>query len=71
MRRKSFISSNDNVRAMELLQDFSGSVVMVFRNKGTQLTSYIIFQTCYMRRMVRLFTEGMCIDGSHATNIDR
>ncbi|KAF1787994.1 hypothetical protein GQ600_27744 [Phytophthora cactorum] len=29
------------------------------------------FQTCHMRRMARLFTDVLCIDATHGTNINR
>ncbi|ETM98835.1 hypothetical protein PPTG_24540 [Phytophthora nicotianae INRA-310] len=74
MRRETYISSDDNVRVSELLQNFGegpGNTVRIFRDPATSLTSCITFQTAHMRRMARKFPEAPCIDATHETNLNR
>ncbi|ETI30264.1 hypothetical protein F443_22615 [Phytophthora nicotianae P1569] len=74
MRRETYISSDDNVRVSELLQNFGegpGNTVRIFRDPATSLTSCITFQTAHMRRMARKFPEALCIDATHETNLNR
>ncbi|ETP24978.1 hypothetical protein F441_02115 [Phytophthora nicotianae CJ01A1] len=74
MRRETYISSDDNVRVSELLQNFGegpGNTVRIFRDPATSLTSCITFQTAHMRRMARKFPDALCIDATHETNLNR
>ncbi|KAG2948416.1 hypothetical protein PC117_g6049 [Phytophthora cactorum] len=74
MRKETYTSEDDNERVAQVLRDFSegpGNAGNVFRDKETEFTSCITFQTAHMRRMTRKFPETICLDATYGTNINR